>query len=153
VNHVVACRQLCETETLNRTFVDWQWMFSHRTTTETTRLGDLNQISGSWVQSWPRWSVNGMTHTKINVLLFCDIYKRLATGVFYLYSISSLIGWLAYLVERRTSVSQMRGSTPAARSLPCKNLGHVSHTHVQYIILGLHAVYLGWLSLPPSVGR
>jgi len=24
---------------------------------------------------------------------------------------------------------------------------------VQYIILGLHAVYLGWLSLPPSVGR
>jgi len=31
------------------------------------------------------------------------------------------------LVERRTSVSQIRGSIPG-QALPCKNLGQVSHT-------------------------
>jgi len=36
--------------------------------------------------------------------------------------------WLGgLLVERRTSVSQIRGSTPG-QALPCKNLGQVSHT-------------------------
>ena len=43
--------------------------------------------------------------------------------------IGTLVGrWLGgLLVERRTSVSQLRGSIPG-QALPCKNLGQVSHT-------------------------
>jgi len=74
-----------------------------------------------------KWNIQNKTHINNNKKTYN--YKQSINGTnYYSSSVVQVPRWLGgLLVERRTSVSQIRGSIPG-QALPCKNLGQVSHT-------------------------